>query len=59
MWRQPEFEWVRGGKWLDTLLGTGRVRAALEAGDSVASILADDSPGIERFTRERRDALLY
>jgi uncharacterized protein YbbC (DUF1343 family) len=57
--RQPEFAWARGGKWLDTLLGTPRVRAALERGDSVASILAADAEGIERFSRERRDVLLY
>jgi uncharacterized protein YbbC (DUF1343 family) len=57
--RQPELAWVREGAWLDTLLGTGRVRAALERGDSVADILAADAPAIGRFARERRDILLY
>ncbi len=56
---QPGFAWVQEGAWLDTLLGTGRVRASLERGDPVADILAADAPGIERFTRERRDGLLY
>jgi uncharacterized protein YbbC (DUF1343 family) len=57
--RQPEFAWVREGEWLDTLLGTGRVRAALEREDPVADILAADAPALEGFARERRDVLLY
>lgn len=56
---QPEFEWDRGGARLDTLLGTGAVRAALDRGDGVSDILAADGPAIERFMRERRDVLLY
>jgi uncharacterized protein YbbC (DUF1343 family) len=57
--RQPEFAWARGGKRFDTLLGTPQVRASLVRGDSVASILAADAAGIERFGRERQDILLY
>jgi uncharacterized protein YbbC (DUF1343 family) len=57
--QQPEFEWSRGGARLDTLLGTGAVRAALDRGDPVSDILAADAPAIERFERERRDVLLY
>ncbi len=57
--RQPEFRWVREGAWLDTLLGTPRVRQALERGDSVGDILAADRPLHERFARERRAHLLY
>lgn len=56
---QPEFRWVRDGAWLDTLLGTPRVRQALERGDPVGDILAADAPGIERFRRETRGLLLY
>ena len=56
---QPEFRWVREGEWLDTLLGTPRVREALERGDPVDDILAADRPAIDRFRGERRDALLY
>jgi uncharacterized protein YbbC (DUF1343 family) len=56
---QPEFAWARGGKRFDTLLGTSSVRAALEGGQAVADILAADTAAIERFSRERRDALLY
>jgi uncharacterized protein YbbC (DUF1343 family) len=57
--RQEGFAWVREGEWLDTLLGTGRVRAALEREEPVADILAADGPAIERFERRRRDVLLY
>jgi uncharacterized protein YbbC (DUF1343 family) len=56
---QPEFRWVRDGAWLDTLLGTSRVRQALERGDTARSILAADGPLHERFARERGDVLLY
>ncbi len=56
---QPELKWVRDGAWLDTLLGTRRVRRALEGGDAVAAILAADGPGIGRFERDRQSALLY
>jgi uncharacterized protein YbbC (DUF1343 family) len=57
--RQPEFAWSGEGNRLDTLLGTGRVRAALERGEPVSEILAADRPAIERFRSERRDVLLY
>lgn len=56
---QPEFRWVREGAWLDTLLGTRRVRPALERGDAVADILAADGPFHERFVRETRGLRLY
>jgi uncharacterized protein YbbC (DUF1343 family) len=56
---QPEFRWVREGAWLDTLLGTGRVRPALEGGTPVEEILAADQPAIERFRRETRDLRRY
>jgi uncharacterized protein YbbC (DUF1343 family) len=56
---QPELTWVREGAWLDTLLGTRRVRRALEEGSAVDAILAADAPGIERFERDRASALLY
>jgi len=56
---QPEFRWVREGAWLDTLLGTRRVRPALERGDAVADILAADGPSHERFVRETRGLRLY
>jgi uncharacterized protein YbbC (DUF1343 family) len=54
-----EFAWVREGAWLDTLSSTKVVRAALERGDSVLSILAEEAPAIARWRDERKSALLY
>jgi len=56
---QPEFRWVHDGAWLDTLLGTPRVREALARGDSAVDVLAADRPLHERFARERGEYLLY
>lgn len=56
--RQPEFRWSREGA-LDWLLGTRRVREALERGDSVEAILKADGPAIEAFRKDRVTALLY
>jgi uncharacterized protein YbbC (DUF1343 family) len=44
---------------LDDLLGTRRVRAALERGDNVAAIVAGDDGAHEAFRKERSRALLY
>jgi uncharacterized protein YbbC (DUF1343 family) len=55
----PEFTWTREGAGLDTLIGTKAVRAALERGDGVEAILAAEAPAVERWTRERKPALLY
>jgi uncharacterized protein YbbC (DUF1343 family) len=57
--REPDFRWTREGAGLDTLLGTRRVREALERGDSVGAILAADQPALDAFARDRRRALLY
>jgi uncharacterized protein YbbC (DUF1343 family) len=55
----PEFRWTREGAWLDTLLGTRRVREALEHRDSVEAILAGDGPALTAFAGERKAVLLY
>jgi len=57
--RRPEFAWEGEGARLDTLLGTRKVRAALDRGETVSEILAADAPAVERFTHERRGSLLY
>ena len=57
--RHSEFAWVREGAGLDTLTGTKAVRAALERGDGVETILAAEEPAIERWRREREASLLY
>lgn len=56
--REPEFRWRREGA-LDWLVGTRKLREALERGDSVQTILAVDAPAIEAYRRERIPALLY
>jgi uncharacterized protein YbbC (DUF1343 family) len=57
--RQPGFEWLRGGAALDALLGTRRVREALERDEAVATLVARDAAAIEAFRREREAVLLY
>jgi uncharacterized protein YbbC (DUF1343 family) len=57
--QHPEFAWVREGAWLDTLNGTGDVRAALERGEPVEAILDAQAPAIARWRARRRSALLY
>jgi uncharacterized protein YbbC (DUF1343 family) len=55
---QPQFRWRRDGA-LDWLIGTRKLREALERGDTVESIVAADAPAIEAYRRERAAALLY
>jgi uncharacterized protein YbbC (DUF1343 family) len=59
MRREPGFEWLREGAAFDALLGTARVRAALERGETPERILAADASAIGQFRRERSAALLY
>ena len=57
--RHSEFAWVREGAWLDTLTGTKAVRAALERGDAVETILAAEEPAIGRWRRDRAASVSY
>jgi uncharacterized protein YbbC (DUF1343 family) len=56
---QPGFEWLREGEALDRLVGTKKLRAALEAGQPVDAIVAADAPAIAKYREERLKALLY
>ncbi|HVR69870.1 MAG TPA: DUF1343 domain-containing protein [Vicinamibacteria bacterium] len=56
--REPAFGWRREGA-LDWLVGTRRLREALERGDSVEAIVDADAAAIEAYRRERAPALLY
>jgi uncharacterized protein YbbC (DUF1343 family) len=56
--RQAGFAWTSEGA-LDRLLGTPRVREALERGASPEEILGADRPAIAAFREERKAALLY
>ena len=57
--KQQGFEWRDGGGPFDRLVGTPKVRAALEAGTPVDGIVAADLPAIEAWRKERQKFLLY
>jgi uncharacterized protein YbbC (DUF1343 family) len=56
---QPGFEWLRQGAAIDRLVGTRKLRAAIDRGDPVDAIVAADLPAIEAFRKARQKALLY
>lgn len=56
--KQAGFGWTREGA-LDWLVGTRRVREALERGDSVESMLEANAADLAAWERERAPALLY
>ncbi len=56
---EKAFEWRDKGTGLDRLVGTKRVRVALERGDAVDAIVAADLPAIEAFRKDRQKSLLY
>ena len=47
------------GYWLDLLLGTDRIRLALEAGEAPGEVMDREAPAVRRFAEERRPYLLY
>jgi uncharacterized protein YbbC (DUF1343 family) len=56
---QPGFGWLRDGAAIDRLVGTKRLRAAIDRGDPVDAIVAMDLPSIEAFRKARQKSLLY
>ena len=56
---QAGFEWRREGQALDRLVGTRKLREAIERGDPVEAIVAADLPAIEGFRKARQKSLLY
>jgi uncharacterized protein YbbC (DUF1343 family) len=56
---QAGFEWRDKGAALDRLVGTPKLRAALERGDSADAILQADAAAMEAFRERRKAALLY
>ena len=56
--KSKDFAW-RSEDALDRLVGTKKLRAALEKGDTVDAIVEADTPAIEAFRKERREALMY
>jgi uncharacterized protein YbbC (DUF1343 family) len=56
---QSGFEWLRDGAAIDRLVGTKKLRAAIDRGDPVDAIVASDLPAIEAFRKARQKSLLY
>ena len=56
---QPDFPWLRDGEAIDRLVGTKKLRAALDRGDAVDAIVAADAAAIAKYREERLKALLY
>jgi len=56
---QAGFEWLREGAAIDRLVGTKKLRAAIDRGDPVDAIVASDLPAIETFRKARQKSLLY
>jgi len=55
----PEFQWVRGGATIDTLVGSRALRTAIDRGDAADEIVAGDGAAVQRWLEERRPFLLY
>lgn len=56
---QPGFAWLPGGASIDALVGTRRLRRALDRGASVDAILTSQRAGVAAWRRARAPALLY
>jgi uncharacterized protein YbbC (DUF1343 family) len=56
--KSEKFAWRSEGA-LDRLVGTKKLREALEKGDTVDAIVEADTAAIETFRKERRESLLY
>ncbi len=56
---QPGFEWLREGEAIDRLVGTKKLRAALDRGDTPEAIVAADADAIAAYRKDRLKALLY
>ena len=56
---QRGFAWRQGGASFDTLVGTRRLRRAIDRGASVAAILDAQRAGVDTWRRTRAPALLY
>lgn len=56
--KSPQFAWRAEGA-LDRLVGTRKLREALQKGESVEAIVEADAAAIDAFRKERREALIY
>jgi uncharacterized protein YbbC (DUF1343 family) len=58
-WRQPPYEFEHHRLPIDILFGTDRIRHAIEAERTLASVERSWEPDVGRWLRERRPFLLY
>jgi uncharacterized protein YbbC (DUF1343 family) len=54
-----EFEWIRDGATIDTLVGTRGFREAIDEGLPADAVLARDAGTVDRWLEARRPFLLY
>lgn len=57
--RAPQFRWTMNGATTDAVLGTPRLRRAVDRGASLDAILRSQAPAIRAWREQRADALLY
>jgi uncharacterized protein YbbC (DUF1343 family) len=58
-WKEPPYEYVYDKNPFDVISGTNKLRAAIERGDSIASIADSWKSGLESFKLVREKYLLY
>jgi uncharacterized protein YbbC (DUF1343 family) len=58
-WKEPPYEYVYDKNPFDVIAGTDKLRGAIEKGDSIESIAASWSEGLEEFKKVRAPFLLY
>lgn len=58
-WKEPPYEYVYDKNPFDVIAGTDKLREAIERGDSIETIAASWTKGLEKFRSERQGFLLY
>jgi len=58
-WKDPPYEYEFERNPFDVIAGTTEMRAQIQRGDSLDSIIASWQPALEEFKRIRLDHLLY
>jgi uncharacterized protein YbbC (DUF1343 family) len=58
-WKEPPYEYVYDRNPFDVIAGTGKLREAIERGDSLEDIERSWQDGLGEFKRLREEFLLY
>ena len=58
-WKEPPYEYVYDKNPFDVIAGTDKLRRAIESGESLESIVASWTEGLEAFRKVREKFLLY